>query len=233
VGAGNGRQRPDLALTFRLGTSVQWVRARDLPRAARHAESREPALLLSPFRRRGPEVAAPMPGSGWFVYRIEQGRLPPHAIEPEEAEPPARSRLLACAVEPARIQRGRPVQVLLRWRLGADARALRLRERWQPAGGDGSASDPFPLPEHFPRQFLATTLHKLAPSGLLWGDRPLGTDLVEWSELLPGRELADAGAVFVPRHLSPGRYRLALVAVEAGRERPLGGDERCPAIEVE
>ncbi len=229
-GTGNGRQRPDLALTFLLGASAQLVSARELPRAARLAEPRGPALLLSPFRRRAPEVAPPAPGSGWFVYRLSDGQPPPLALEPEA--PPARSRLLSCAIEPVRVSRGAALQGLLRWRLGEDARSVRVRATFTPAGG-GEAELPFPRPQHFPRAGLGTTLHKLAPSGLLWGERPLGTDLVEWSELQAGRELADGFAVFVPRHLAPGRYRLKLDAVDGGRERPVQGAGACPPFEVE
>lgn len=229
-GTGNGRQRPELALTFLLGASAQLVSARELPRAVRLAEVRGPALLLTPFRRRAPEVVPPGPGSGWFVYRLSDGQLPPPALDSEE--PPARSRPLACVVEPLRVRRGQALQVLLRWRLGEDARSVRLRASFAPAGG-GEVEPPFPRPEHFPRAGLGTTLHKLAPSGLLWGERPLGTDLAEWSELQAGREMADGFAVFVPRHLAPGRYDLRLDTTDGDRQQPLPGARLCPSIEVQ
>jgi hypothetical protein len=96
----------------------------------------------------------------------------------------------------------------------------------------GAPLRPFPRPEDFPTAVQAQHLHNLAPPGLFWGSRPLGSGLAEPERLRADELLADGFQIVIPRNTPPGRVRLVLTLLEGGRPLPTPPRVAWPQLEV-
>lgn len=232
-GRTNGRQRPALAASFFTGRPAHLVAGHAVARAVAAAARHGPVVLFSPVRRQAEPMLAPAPDQGWWVYAATDG--PPAPATPAAghslARYPRAPDLLRLELDRRRLPAGSRLAVLAVWRAQGPASRFATQIVLQPAGG-GSALAPYPAEHDFPTGLQGVHLHDLAPPGLFWGHRPLGTGLGEPHRWRAGWEVADAFSVWIPRHLPPGRYRLVQRLLDRGR--PLAPREPVdwPWIEV-
>jgi 4-amino-4-deoxy-L-arabinose transferase-like glycosyltransferase len=232
-GVTNGRQRPDLTLSFITGKSAHLVRGHSLARTVPRAAKIGSVFLLTSIKRQAAEILSPSPGSGYWVYELKDS-LPEPLIHVQDAARltfSGTTDLVKIIPGVTEIKAGSSLPILAIWQFYGLPSNSASRIILKPvAGGPDIAA--FPLEQDFPQGYQATILHTLAPAGLLWGSRPLGTDLVERHRLRTGQRLADDFVIWIPLHLDPGDYRIELTLFNQGREqKPISG-AAWPTIKV-
>ncbi|MBW1871753.1 MAG: hypothetical protein JRJ19_06795, partial [Deltaproteobacteria bacterium] len=232
-GVTNGRQRPDLTLSFITGKSAHLVGGHSLARTVPAAAKIGSVFLLTPIQRQGDEILSPSPGSGYWVYELRDS-LPEPLLHDENATRQTFSGttdLVKIIPGVTEIKAGSSLPILAIWQFHGPQSNSAARVSLKPVTG-GLDNTTFPLEQDFPTGYQAAILHTLAPSGLLWGSRPLGTDLVQRNSLRTGQRLADDFVVWIPLHLEPGDYRIELTLFNSGREQKPISSVEWPTIKV-
>lgn len=232
-GVTNGRQRPDLTFSFLTGHPAHLVRRSGLARTLAKARKHGNVFLVSPVLREGIRVDAPAPGAGYWVYRVEDGVPAPDTSDPGRflARYPAGPDLVSLTPATRRVRPGSPLDLLAVWRAKGPVRDHGIRVVLEPEAG-GEVVQPYPREEHFPAGHEGVVLHTLAPAGLLWGTRPIGTGLGEPYRLGPDEVVADAFMIWVPEHLLPGRYAICLRSLRGDEVQRTLAPVAWPVIEV-
>jgi hypothetical protein len=232
-GVTNGRQRLDLTFSFLTGRPTHVVASYALDRALKSARKLGTPILLTRTQRQGEAMLSPQPGSGFWAYRIDS--TIPAAVVQEEGEVLASYAdgpdLIAFEPAAGSLSAGSRLHLLATWRARGAAHIRSTRIQLEPEAG-GSPDPTFPEEGDFPTGREAVTLHTLAPPGLLWGSRPLGTTLAELHRLRAGEIFADSFMIWVPAHLEPGFYRIRLELLRHGRKESPQGQVEWPRIEV-
>jgi len=232
-GRTNGRQRPDLTVSFMTGKPTHLVTSGAVARTVTAALELGEVFLLTSVQRSSRPWLPPRPGSAYWVYPVTDELPAPQMENPEENDEPKTRYPELIGLTPGRqeILAGSALDVLAKWRINGSARAcyttaslLRI--------DDGRPESVIPRQEDFPTGYEATILHTLAPPGLLWGLRPLGSDLLDLHTLRAGQLLADGFVTWIPVHVRPGSYLLQLDIVCGGTPVHTAGDIEWPMIRV-
>jgi hypothetical protein len=232
-GTDTGRQRRDLTASLLTGQPAHTVREHRLQSALPAARKLGEVFLLTPRLRESEPLLTPAPGSGYWVYRLETDIPAPLVVKDPQAlaRYAAGPRLLSLIPGSSQVARASLLPVLAVWSLPGPSQSFQTRVLLEPEKG-GAGIEVFPRTEDFPSGNEAEHLHNLAPPGMLWGDRPLGTGLSELHRYHRGEIFADPFRFWVPSHLEPGRYRVRLELSRHGRRAAPEDRVEWPLIEV-